>query len=149
FLAGNGVVSAIVIDPTTPATLYAGTYGGAGVLKSTNAGGTWGAANTGLPGSRFVIALVIDSTPPTTLYAATPVALPHALRVGARITDGGPDITSIFRSTDGGGTWSAANTTGLPLAPDLPLGPPIFGQETLVLAIAPTTPATLYVGVVT
>ena len=39
-------VYALAIDPTTPATLYAGTYGG--VFKSTNGGGDWSAVNTGL-----------------------------------------------------------------------------------------------------
>ena len=38
---------ALAIDPTTPATLYAGTSSG-GVFKSTDSGGTWAAANTGL-----------------------------------------------------------------------------------------------------
>ena len=36
-------VHALAIDPMTPATLYAGTYGG-GVFKSTNGGGDWSAA---------------------------------------------------------------------------------------------------------
>ena len=40
-------VSALAIDPKTPATLYAGTYNG-GVFKSTNGGGNWSAVNTGL-----------------------------------------------------------------------------------------------------
>ena len=41
------VVRALAIDPATPTTLYAGTYGG-GVFKSTNGGGSWSAFNTGL-----------------------------------------------------------------------------------------------------
>src|SRR5256885_12494843 len=38
------------IDPTTPTTLYAGTYGG--VFKSTDGGGSWSAANVGLSADR-------------------------------------------------------------------------------------------------
>src|SRR5213594_1388458 len=38
----------LVIDPQTPTTLYAGTFG-EGVFKSTDGGGSWNAVNTGLP----------------------------------------------------------------------------------------------------
>jgi hypothetical protein len=55
-----------VIDPTSPTTLYAGTYGG-GVFKSTNGGTTWSAFNTGLT-NLDVYALAINST---MLYAGT------------------------------------------------------------------------------
>jgi hypothetical protein len=36
-----------VIDPSAPATLYAGTFHG--VFKSTNRGESWEAVSTGLP----------------------------------------------------------------------------------------------------
>src|SRR5450759_2663750 len=42
----RGYVEALAIDPTTPATLYAGTNNG--VFKSTDSGGTWADANKGL-----------------------------------------------------------------------------------------------------
>jgi hypothetical protein len=58
----GGRIRALAIDPTTPATLYAGTDGG-GVSKSTDAGGTWAAANTGLEYPYpYVSALAIDPT---------------------------------------------------------------------------------------
>src|SRR2546425_1043761 len=41
----GGPVLALAINPTTPATLYAGTH--RGVFKSTNSGATW-AANPGM-----------------------------------------------------------------------------------------------------
>ena len=84
----GAIVEAVVIDPTTPTTLYAATLDG-GVFKSTNAGGGWTPANTGLtvPGVRT---LAIDPTTPSILYAGT-------------AGDG------VFKSTDGGGSWSAAN----------------------------------------
>jgi len=65
------------------------------------------------PGDAFVNALAIDPRTPTTLYAAG---------------DG------VFKSTDGGNTWSAVNT-GLPA---------LFVNA---LAIDPTTPTTLYAGI--
>ena len=65
----GGRIWALAIDPTTPATLYAGTDGG-GVFKSTDAGGTWTSANTGLTNLN-VQALAINPTTPATLYAGT------------------------------------------------------------------------------
>ena len=59
-------VSALAINPVTPATLYAA--GGSGVFKSTDSGGTWAAASEGLP-SVDVYSLAIDPATPTTLYA--------------------------------------------------------------------------------
>ena len=108
----GGTIYALAIDPATPATLYAGTWGG-GVFKSTNGGGNWSAVNTGLTNTT-VRALAIDPVTPATLYAGT---------------DGG----GVFKSTNGGANWSAANT-GL--------------TDTYVraLAIDPVTPATLYAG---
>ena len=78
-------VSALAIDPQTPATVYAGTYYH-GVFKSTDGGRSWQAVNAGLPrGQVFVHALAIDPRRTATVYAAT---------------DRG-----FLRSTDGGGTW--------------------------------------------
>jgi len=59
----GGWIYAMAINPTTPTTLYAGTYGG-GVFKSTDGGATWSAVNTGLT-NKSVRALAIDPTPPT------------------------------------------------------------------------------------
>ena len=72
-------MSALAIDPSAPATLYAGT--GGGVFKSTNGGGSWTAINAGLITSS-VHALAIDPSAPATLYAGT---------------SGG-----VFKSTNGG-----------------------------------------------
>ena len=64
----GGNVSALAIDPATPATLYAGTSGG--VFKSTDGGANWSAVNTGLTATN-IQALAIDPATPTTLYAGT------------------------------------------------------------------------------
>ncbi len=82
-------VRALVIDPVTPTTVYAGTCGG-GVFKSTDGGSTWAAINTGLT-NPYVSAIAIDPITPNTLYAGT----------------GG----KAFKSTDGGTNWVH---TGLP-----------------------------------
>ena len=41
-------VRALAIDPSTPATLYAGMERGGGAFKSTDGGGSWSAINAGL-----------------------------------------------------------------------------------------------------
>ena len=61
-------VQALAIDPSSPATVYAGTQGG-GVFKSTNAGKSWAVFNDGLT-NPTVIALAIDPAS-NTLYAGT------------------------------------------------------------------------------
>ena len=81
-------VYAIVVDPATPATIYAATD--TGVFKSTDAAATWAAATNGI-GQLLVFSLAIDPTTPSTLYAGT--------------QDNG-----IFKSTNGAATWTAAST---------------------------------------
>jgi hypothetical protein len=84
----GGSVTALAIDPQSPATLYAGMSSG-GVFKSTDGGQTWVAASTGLDATPICI-LVLDPATPTTLYACT---------------EGG-----VYRSTDGSESWAG---TGL------------------------------------
>jgi hypothetical protein len=57
-------IGSLLIDPTSPQTVYAGTA--TGVFKSTNGGGGWNAASAGLA-EAFVQSLVIDPTDRRTL----------------------------------------------------------------------------------
>jgi hypothetical protein len=84
----GGRVLAVVIDPITPSTLYAGTEGG-GIFKSADAGKTWAAANNGLT-DPDILALAIDPAGPATLYAGT-------------------KSSGVFRSMDGGASWGPVN----------------------------------------
>ena len=86
-LTDRGVES-LAVDPTNPATVYAG--GSSGVFKSTNGGQAWVLASNGIvlglpPVS--VTEIVIDPTNPSTVYAAT----------GAF----GPNGDGVFKTTDG------------------------------------------------
>ncbi len=83
---------ALAIDPSNPATVFAGTA--AGIARSTDAGATWAVNNLGL-GAAFqaTTALGLDPISPTTVYA---------------VTGGG-----LFKSVDGGATW-ASSGAGLP-----------------------------------
>jgi Beta-propeller repeat/Putative Ig domain len=92
----NGItdlfVDIVVLDKTTPATLYAGNS--QGVLKTTNGGATWTVNSTGLPAGsgRFVDALAFDPTTTSTIYATT-----------ADVSVQG----GVFKSTNSGGNWTA------------------------------------------
>src|SRR5262245_21912422 len=83
---GGGLLARIAIDPSSPATLYAGTQ--VGLFKSTNGGGAW-TAMSGLILS--IRCLAIDPQTPATLYAG----------IGDDVFGGG-----VFKSTDAGASWS-------------------------------------------
>jgi photosystem II stability/assembly factor-like uncharacterized protein len=84
---GRGI-TALVVDPATPTTLYAASNG-TGVFKSSDGGRSWIEVNSGLTNSD-VLALVIDPHSPATLYAGT--------------------LDGVFKTTDGGENWSTAST---------------------------------------
>src|SRR6266852_6158240 len=64
----GGDVEPIVIDPTNPRTIYAGTRGQ--VFKSTDAGEGWSAVSNGLANLR-IWSLAVSPKTATTLYAGT------------------------------------------------------------------------------
>jgi photosystem II stability/assembly factor-like uncharacterized protein len=86
-------LSALVLDPLTPSTIY-GATSDRGVVKSMDAGASWTSANTGLRRGS-VTALAIDPQTPGTLYAAVSSG-----------TAGG-----LFKSTDGASTWNLSGLT--------------------------------------
>ena len=158
-------VGALVLDPTTPTTLYAGSSSG-GVFKTTDGGGSWRPMNTGLPcgpSACSVGPLALDPTTPTTLYAGTQNGVfkttdgggswrpmntgltcgPAACSVGPRPRPHDPDhalrrdADGVFKTTDGGGSWRPMNT-GLTCAASY-----CFVSD---LALDPTMPTTLYAG---
>lgn len=134
----DGCVRALAIDPIAPNTLYAGGCHGL-VSKSTDGGNTWsGWMVRKLPVPEWassrtelsVLALAIDPATPSTLYATT-----------AAVNTGWGDGGLVFRSTDGGITWSAvvAYCNWGRASGD-------FGANPFPAAIAidPTKPRTLY-----
>ncbi len=108
-------VHAIVVDSSTPLTVYAATD--SGVFKSLNAGDSWVPARTGLPGAASVRALIQDPSHPAALFCGV---------WGA----------GVFESLDGGASWWPVYAqAGLPslnvfsLAIDGPLGILYAGTE--------------------
>ncbi len=83
----GGQVHALAFDPVNPNTFYVATANG--VFKTTNGGGNWASANTGLT-DLLVYALVVEPGDPNTLYAGT--------------EDG------VFKTTNGGGSWIGSST---------------------------------------
>jgi photosystem II stability/assembly factor-like uncharacterized protein len=104
-------MGAITVAPSDPNTIYAGTgeadnsvdsYYGRGVLKSTDAGASWKLLGNSQFDRRTIAKIVVSPTDPNMVYVA----------VSAEGTHGTPASnpnTGIWRSTDGGATWT--NTT--------------------------------------
>ena len=144
----NTRVQAIAMALSTPATLYAATYGG--LFKTVDHGTTW--ADTGLT-TQPVWAVVVNPVNPATLYAGTGGKVYKSTDSGGTWVDtglasltvmalaidpltpttlfAGTNNLGVLKSTDAGGTWVAANS-GLP------------DQNVTGFAINPQTPATLY-----
>jgi hypothetical protein len=93
----TGRVTAVAVDPNSTGTIYAGTAGG-GVWKSTDNGSTFTPVFDSEP-SLAIGAITIDATTnPSTIY------------VGTGEANGSADSyygKGLFKSTDGGTTWTA------------------------------------------
>ena len=134
-------IGKIVIDPRDPNVVYvaaAGHLWGSnterGVFKTTDGGNTWNKilyrdANTG------AIDLALDPSNPDILFAA----LYQRQRKGWGFNGGGPG-SGIFRTTDGGATWTEV-TAGLPRGDKGRIGLAIFPADPrIVYAIVEADP---------
>jgi photosystem II stability/assembly factor-like uncharacterized protein len=85
----GGAVSAVAVAPSSASTLYLGyrSPNPYAILKSVDAGATWQPASSGL-GAGAVTSIAVDPAVPTTAYA---------VQKGS----------GVFRTTDGGTTWTA------------------------------------------
>jgi photosystem II stability/assembly factor-like uncharacterized protein len=122
----NGAVSAIVIDPFLPDTIYAGTQFG-GIFRSRDAGATWSPLNNGIPslpgGGPEIVALTIGPRDPLFLLAL--------------LVDG-----RVFQTRNAGESWSpAVSQDEPPVATTLP--------RPGAVAIDPRDPPTAYYGTTT
>lgn len=169
-------VGALALDPSNPDTVYAGTgeenfaidsYFGAGILKSTNGGATW--TNIVGPFLRASIgALAVHPSDGGILLAATDIngvyrsmdagqtwtpVLPGAVATSvffdptngdiAYAALGDPDGNAkngVYRSTDAGETWTSVRGSGVDSLPSKHVG-------RIAVAIAPSTPTTLYAAI--
>jgi hypothetical protein len=103
-------IGAVALDPSDAAVVYAGTgegngsnYYGAGLYRSTNAGGTWQQlGGTTFDGCTFAGIAVKPGSPNTILAAVQGswgLAPPYA-------ASGWCNNRGVWRSTDGGATWT-------------------------------------------
>ena len=150
-------VTAIAIDPKTPSTIYANSF------KSTDGGANWTVMRLPAPGFGCGTArLIIDPSNTATVYLLSPLSV-----CGDVAIPGG-----LFKTTDGGNTWSTLRNGANPFeANSLAIDPgnastlyatternlfkstdggntwrvPYEGNRSLVLlAIDPINPSTLY-----
>jgi photosystem II stability/assembly factor-like uncharacterized protein len=161
-------VQAAAVDPTDADVVYAGTitpFGvpSAGLFKSTDGGASWAEANEGLF-DPFTLADPLD-VPAISIDPSNP----QVLVAGTRFSE-------IFRSADGGATWTpqtfggfnlglettglardpsnpqriyAATTVGLLLSVDGGLDWNFFGNAAISffsITVDPATPSTVYAG---
>jgi len=132
-------VQSLAFDPTAPATLYAcvgslwntGARSDTGIFKSTDAGVNWQKLAGGLPTGEYITRGEIAVAPsnPQILYLGL---------WGKNPRSGGNDTTRIFKSTDGGQSW-----TPLPGAPNYGGGQ---GWYNNVIAVSPADPGIVYAG---
>jgi photosystem II stability/assembly factor-like uncharacterized protein len=159
----------LVMDPADPNTLYASTwqrvrqkwndprnfpdYAGSGIYKSTDAGKTWTAANTGLPDARFRGRIGIDvcRAKPNVVYAFVdnyeiarepteeerndPYGLPSSGFIKG---------ATVYRSDDRGATWTQVSG----LTPDqkafMERSSNTYGWVFGQIRVDPTDPDTVY-----
>lgn len=101
---GAGRINAVRFDPNTSDIIYLGTAGG-GVWKSTT-NGSWQPLSDFLPVTS-IADVAIDPTNTNTIYAATGDGYGYELNWQSDNDFwGGTYTAGVFKSIDGGGTWS-------------------------------------------
>jgi photosystem II stability/assembly factor-like uncharacterized protein len=111
----------LAVEPRLPGSLYAiaNEEQGNTILKSMDGGASWTAINSGLPAPVSLRWLGIDTQDTSRLYAAA-----------WTLTERGDFPVGVYKSTDGGSSWNAANSG---------LDGPVFA-----LALDPSNPGTAY-----
>ncbi|HEY3026241.1 MAG TPA: hypothetical protein VGJ55_08845, partial [Pyrinomonadaceae bacterium] len=124
----GGAIDWFVVATNNPNTIYAGRPGG--VFKSPDGGATWASANSEMPNTN-VSELALDPIHPGTMYVLGNGRFNSNANASTDYGNG-----SLYKSTNGGGSWTAINN-GLPQN--------INGLYLNNLILDPLTPTTLYV----
>ena len=119
----DGGVSILAVDPVHSSTLYATTAGG--LFRSKDSGATWAAINGKFSTTPSALGITSDFSN-MSCFAINPKS-PSTMFAGTS--------EGLFRTVDGGTTWTACGT--LPAQTTQP--------EVISIAIDPVTPTTLYV----
>ncbi|MDB4948350.1 MAG: hypothetical protein JWM27_999 [Gemmatimonadetes bacterium] len=133
-------IGRIVIHPTNPNVVYVGALGhlwgpnrDRGVYKTTDAGRTWQKVLF-VDDTTGVVDLAMDPSNPEVLYAATW----HRLRWGGSHMEGAGAGSGIWKTADGGRTWTRLND------PRLRNGLPTGDLGRIGLAVSEKDPRTVY-----
>ncbi|MEJ6003925.1 hypothetical protein WG899_00060 [Paucibacter sp. AS339] len=124
----GGRTRQLLIDPTNPSVMYAASVGG-GVWKSLNAGADWNQLTDLVLPNIAVASLAMDPSNPQVLYAGTGEGFFNGDAIRG---------TGIYKSTDGGATWTAL-TASVP-----PAG--VLGDFSYVtqIVVSPRSPNRVY-----
>jgi photosystem II stability/assembly factor-like uncharacterized protein len=136
------LITGLVFDPTNGNNVYAAVGASTsasndGIWKSTNAGVTWALANgsgaTAFPGSSAArISLAIAASSSTTLYAGA-----------ASASSGGTSVLGVYKTTNGGGSWTQLSSAPNYCSPDPATAQCYFDN---VVAVAPNNPNIVLLG---
>jgi len=96
----GGRVRSLLIHPTKPSTMFAGSVGG-GIWKSVTSGASWAPVNDFMA-NLAVTSMVFKPTDPMVMYAATGEGYNNADAIRG---------AGIFKSVDGGTTWTQLAST--------------------------------------
>ncbi len=107
----GGRIRSILIHPTNANNMWVGSVSG-GIWRSTNAGGSWAPVNDFMA-NLAVSTMVMDPTNSNIMYAGTgeAFAADRSATEGENIAPDGLRGDGVFKSTDGGLTWSQLPTT--------------------------------------
>ena len=166
FLSGSfelNAIGSITLDPNDEQanTLYVGTgeanaagsaAAGVGIYKSTNGGESWTRLAENEFRGRAVGSIVVEPGDPNTIYAASTRAVRgiSATTGGATSTPIGAADWGLYKSIDGGATWSyihngAATTAGCNQSID-PAANPCSTRGVRRVALDPNNPDIVYAG---
>jgi photosystem II stability/assembly factor-like uncharacterized protein len=138
-------IAKILVDPRAPATVYVCVPGKLwsdsderGVYRTTDGGKTWSRILAGSNRSTGCSMMSMDPNAPTTLFAG----LWDFRRQGWTFRSGGDSAdassgSGMFKSTDGGATWTELTATSAAGLPPKPWG-------RIAVAVAPSKPTVVY-----
>ena len=144
-LAGTERIVKILVDPTAPDTVYACAPGKLwsdsderGVFKTADGGKTWTKVLAGRNLSTGCSMISLDRQNPKTLYAG----MWDFRRKGWTFRSGGdgenaPSASGLFKSQDGGATWSELDEKSVKGLPSKPWG-------RVAVTVAPSRPSVVY-----
>jgi photosystem II stability/assembly factor-like uncharacterized protein len=150
----GGVVAALAVAPSQPATVYAGLRNDGGVYRSIDGGLSWRFAGAGLGRTESVTALAVDAAQPGTVYAVAGIVLYRSVNGGASWASVKPiaspvSVVTVAADPQRSGTVYAA-LAGRGIATSVnrggtwkELGGP---ADTTKIVIDPVSPETLYAG---